>query len=254
MSSRHSTFRMRSVSVVVLCCLGCVVSARGGALTYETEGNIRPWTFGNGALPAITGPNVISFEGIPEGAFHAPGTFSLGRFVIGPLPAGTTATYHNAAFSLSLTTSLGDGTMSRPNDLPYSRISLYGALDGVVSSNNRSTVVARILEIQPSPMISFPESPIHPVLDLPFPLSSFSAASPLNLVPAAIDGGQTIVLARVTAVPEPLPAALLLLALGGLALLRAHSRNQGPWGGGSKVGKRGEAFSDGPSRSSKMNL
>lgn len=242
MPSRHSTFRMRFVSAAIVCCLGCVAPARGGAISYETRGDIWPWTFGNGGLPAITGPNAISFEGIRDGSLNAPGTFSLGRFVVGALPAGTTATYHNAAFSISLSTSLGGAKMSRPNDLPYSRISLYGVLDGVVSSNNRSTVVAKILEIQPSTMVSFPESAVHFVLDLPFPLSAFSAASPLNLVPAATQGGQTEVLAQIASVPEPSPAALLLAAMACLILLgrfagpgagdRGREKRQGPrWDG-----------------------
>jgi hypothetical protein len=215
-----SSTRIILLALLALASVSRPRATEAAAVTYTTTGQVWPWTEGNGAASAIIGPNVIAFQGVTRGTFLTPGAFRLGTFVVAPEPNGSSTIYENAAFSIWLQTSLG-GTIAPSATLsPYSTVELDGVLNGTVSSNGQSTVVATIDAITPSPPISASAGSVYTsVLDLPFPLASLSVVQPIVLA-SALRGGETALLGRITTVAEPTGLAVSTAALAGTAWIR----------------------------------
>jgi hypothetical protein len=210
---------MAAVAVVSWAALASVSGA--ASIGYSTRGDVWPWTYGNGALPGFVGTNVIRFQGVTGGKLDTSAPFSLGEFVVGALPEGSSTTYHDAAFSVTLDASpAGLATTLHPGDLPYSSVRLYGVLNGTVTGAGRSDVVAKVLSIAPNPPMSIPEVTTHPILDLPFPLGGLEVAVATTLAPSTLGGGRTPLLAEIQSVPEPTSLALFATVLAGLGLRR----------------------------------
>jgi hypothetical protein len=214
--------RIVPIAIVVLTVGEAVASVAVAApISYSTSGEVWPWTFGNGSQTGITGSNVITFQGVTDGSMASPGSFSLGKFVVGSLPVGTSTTYNNAAFTIELNTSLGNNPLPTGSGVhPFSSVMIDGVLNGTVTGAGQSNVVAHVLSIQPNTPVSTPEQPITPILDLPFSLSALSVDPTPLLSPSPIAGGQTPVLGRITAAPEPGSLAVFVVAIAGLALRR----------------------------------
>ena len=177
-------------------------------MQYSTAGAI--------GTTGISGPNVISFNSIPNGVFTASsnptGTsnFSLGEFVVAPLPDGQSTVYNNTPFRITYLTDAVGGQTPVPNDTP---IQLTGVLNGTVTGSSVSTVVATFNNVN----------------------SSFQTGSMLNalttdnarfLVPSTNNGGLSTAEARDViqpiplATPEPTSVAVFLTAITGLGLRR----------------------------------
>ena len=189
----------------------------GGAIQslmqYSTAGAI--------GTTGISGPNVISFNSIPNGVFTASsdpaGTsnFSLGEFVVAPLPDGQSTVYNNTPFRITYLTDAVGGKTPIPNDTP---IQLTGMLNGTVTGSSVSTVVATFNTVN----------------------SSFRTGNMLNalttdnarfLVPSTNNAGLSTSEARdviqpsALATPEPTSVAVFLTAITGLGLRRRLRRN-----------------------------
>ncbi len=204
---------------LVLTLLGSATRvADASTITYSTTGNIWPWTEGNGAVPGYTGTNVISFQGVSNGSFPAPGAFSLGNFVITQPTSGST-TYNNTEFTIELQTNLAGNVTPSSTVLPYSTIRLDGVLNGTVSATGQSTVVASILSIEPDAPMQIPEHQTVPTLDLPFPISALTVAQPVALNGSSTNGGTPLV-GYVTTVPEPSAFVVSLTAVAGVVWIR----------------------------------
>ena len=77
-------------------------------ISYSTRGEILPGQYGNPSAPGYQGENVISFQGVSDGTFTDPSSrFPLGDFQVAPLPPGEVTFYNNAAFTITIDTSLG---------------------------------------------------------------------------------------------------------------------------------------------------
>ncbi|WP_422928437.1 hypothetical protein [Singulisphaera sp. PoT] len=196
--------------------------ADAGTITYNTTGQVWPWSQGDGAVPGYIGTNVISFQGVTNGSFQAPGAFSLGNFVVTQPTSGST-TYNNAEFTIELQTNLGGNVASSPSVSPYSALWIDGVLNGTVSASGESNVVASVISVTPDQPLQIPENLAVPILDLPFPIAAFRVALPvvLSLTPG---GGETPLMAQVTTVPEPSPLAISALAVAGVAWIRRPRR------------------------------
>ena len=222
---RHT--RWTSSLVVLVALAGCAASAKradGAPISYHTQGDIWPWTYGKGGIPGYNGTNAISFQGVTNGTITVGSPFPLGEFVISTLPTGSSTTYHDSAFSITLDTSLGDSPVPlQPGYVPYSSLSVNGVLNGTVTGAGPSDITAKVLSITPNFPISFPEQPINPILDLPFPLSALTVEQPVVLSSSTSAAVRTTIFARVDAVPEPAPAITFLIVLAGLGL-RARAR------------------------------
>jgi PEP-CTERM motif-containing protein len=216
------------VAALLLGWLALTSVAEAAPISYHTRGEIWPWTYSHGAVPGTTGSNVITFQGINSGTMSSPGVFPLGEFLVAPLPEGTSTTYRDAAFTIALDTDLGGKAATpHPNDRPFSRLSLNGVLNGTVTGGAQSNVTARVLSIEPDTLVSIPEQPIHPILDLPFPLSALTVDQPLMLASSS-SGGSTTLWARIEAVPEPATWIVLVLALAGASYWQRQRRVIGP--------------------------
>jgi len=217
--------RARSLAFGLALVFPLASAVEAAPITYSTQGQIGPGTYSDPTAPGIQGQNVISFRGVTDGTFTDPSSrFSLGDFVVAPLPPGSVTFYNNTAFSIDLTTNLGGNVVpSNASEVPYSSLKLSGALFGVVIGDNTSGVVAWIQKVEPNPPTSIsdpPTPPLQPILDLPFDLTSLDVSRPMLLGSASLNGGQT----TFNSVPEPTTIALFLMTLTGVGL-RARSRS-----------------------------
>jgi len=196
--------------------------ANASTISYTTTGQVWPWTQGNGAVPGITGTNVISFQGITNGSFLAPGALSLGNFVVSQPTSGST-TYNNTEFTIELQTNLGGNVTASPTVLPYSSVIIDGVLNGTVSASGQSNVIASVVSVVADPPLQIPENKAVPTLDSPFPIAALNVAQPvvLSLSPS---GGETPLLAQVTTVPEPSALVVIATAMAGATWIRRPRR------------------------------
>jgi hypothetical protein len=199
--------------------LGFFACATTGAkadsiLGYSTAGSIDASSPGDG----VTGANVISFIPIKSADVDANSNISLGFFQVAAQAAGQSTTYDNTPFSITYVPSSIDATPVN------SSISITGVLNGTVTGDNFSTVVATL---NPLTNGSFQtadgttNSLVTSTLSIPA-----SQGSQL-LVPSLTGNGETTVEGLVTTTgtpanetpaPEPSTIALFLSTVGGLGL------------------------------------
>ena len=188
-------------SALALACLAFVgADARASATqSYSTSDTI----YGGG----ITGDNVLTFNPVSSGSFAGPSSIGLGAFVMSTLPDGVSTTYNNTAFSITFQPKDGNGmTVGSP-------ATITGTLNGTITGNDSSTVVATFNPTSLLPTVAGGG------------LSTFSALdSPLHLVPASA-GGLTTVQAQFiptnpVPAPEPTTLAILATSLVGVGLRR----------------------------------
>ncbi len=196
--------------------LGLMVAGTTGVhaspiVTYSTSGQV--------GTTGVTGTPVISFGSIlstSNTSFNAPSAFSLGDFQVAPLTGTTSTTYNNTPFSISYIVSNEDGATATP-------VQITGVLNGTVTGNDQSTVVAKF----------------DPISNPNFVTGSFNNTlsifdNPLSLVPSTTHDGQTTAQAFLSTspsttpppsggqneVPEPTSIALFITAIGGLGWKR----------------------------------
>jgi hypothetical protein len=174
-------------------------------VTFTTAGSI--------GTTGITGPNVISFVPESSGTVNTPSAFSLGTFVVGFLPEGTTTTYDHTPFTITYTAKKINDTTPGPNETP---ITVSGFLNGSITGPSQSDVVATF---SPIAKPSFLTGQYRNALSVLQP--------EVSLVPSTTNSGRTTAqgFLRVSAapVPEPTTAALFVAAIAGLGL-RARLR------------------------------
>jgi len=162
----------------------------------------------------VTGSNVITFKSLPSATFGSPSFFSLGDFQVAALPSGTSTTYDNTSFQISLMVDEVDGVVPDPNQSP---LVITGKLDGTVTGSNQSTVRAIF---DPIGEIGFRTGNVMNYLTLP--------VTDVYLVPSTTNNGVTTAEGhlRTVPVPEPTSIAFFLLAIAGFgARQRLRSRS-----------------------------
>ncbi len=195
--------------------LGFFACATTGAkadsiLGYSTAGSIDASSPGDG----VTGANVISFIPIKSADVDANSNISLGFFQVAAQAAGQSTTYTNTPFSITYVPSSIDATPVN------SSISITGVLNGTVTGDNFSTVVATLNPLT-NGSIQVVDGKNTVTSTLSIPLGS------QLLVPSLTGNGETTVEGLITTsgvpiketpAPEPSTIALFLSTVGGLGL------------------------------------
>ncbi len=176
-------------------------------MTYTTSGSI--------GATGIKGPNVISYVPEASGQIVTPSAFSLGTFVIGYLPPGTTTTYDRTPFSITYTATKVNGSEPTVNQSP---VTLTGFLNGTVSGPSQSDVLATF-------------SPVDkPTFLTDNYINTLSVLDPqVSLVPSTTNFGRTTAQAHLKVapappVPEPTTIALFLTTIAGVGLRHRFRR------------------------------
>lgn len=178
------------------------------AMTYATAGAIGE--------TGITGPNVISFVPESDGTVNTPSAFSLGTFVVGHLPSGTTTTYDHTPFTITYTAQqVNDETV----DLNETPLTITGFLNGSITGPSQSDVIATFNPLERSNFLTGDY------------LNTLSVLDPqISLVPSTTNTGRTTAQGhlKVTAapVPEPTTVALFLTTIAGLGLRRRFNQRK----------------------------
>lgn len=168
----------------------------------------KPTVFMNSGL------NVISFNAVAGGQYESPSSVSLGEFVVNPLPTGASVKFENTPFEIMFQTTKVNGDIPEVNETP---LKFVGKLNGELTGNTKSSVVATFDPVQPDP--TFRTGDFMNTLTVP---SSFL------LVPSSTNGGRTTVQSTITSTyyplptpaPEPTTIAVFVMAGVGLGLRR----------------------------------
>jgi hypothetical protein len=178
-------------------------------VSYTTSGQVES--------AGVTGKPVISFNSVVSNqSFNSPSSFSLGDFTEAALPTGQSTTYTNTPFSVTLLVNGVNGNTPNPNQTP---IQVTGVLNGTITGNDQSTVVARFDPIANPTFLTGTYSNTLSIFD-----------NPLSLVPSTTNNGLTTAQAYLTSTgatvntPEPSSVALFLTVLGGLGWKRFRTR------------------------------
>jgi len=196
--------------------------AAGLASAAQAEPLINYSTSGTIGLTGIDGPNVISFNSVAESSYDAPSNFSLGDFLVAPLAPAVQVTYTDTPFAITYLTNSIDGTPPEPNETP---ISITGVLNGSVTGDGRSSVVATFNPVS----IADVDADANGLLRTGDWYNSLTILdATVSLVPSTTNGGRTTAQARnevTPVVPEPTTIALFLTAIAGAGLRqRARAR------------------------------
>jgi hypothetical protein len=197
--------------------LGFFASASTGTkadsiLGYGTAGSIDASSANDG----VTGANVISFIPIKSAQVDASSNISLGFFQVAGQADGQSTTYNNTPFSITYVPASIDGIAVK------STISITGVLNGTVTGDNFSTVVATFNPLtNGSFQATDGSNTVTSTLSIPVSLGS------QLLVPSLTGNGETTVEGLITTTgtpnnetpaPEPSTIALFLSTVGGLGL------------------------------------
>jgi hypothetical protein len=179
-------------------------------LGYGTAGSIDA----SSAADGVTGANVISFIPIKTAQVDGSSNISLGFFQVAGQAAGQSTTYTNTPFSITYVPGSVDG------NAVSSTISITGFLNGTVTGNDFSTVVATFNPLtKGSFQVVDGKNLVTSSLSIP-------QGSQL-LVPSLTGNGETTVEGLIatsgspvneTPAPEPSTIALFLSTVGGLGL------------------------------------
>jgi hypothetical protein len=196
--------------------LGLFAGASTGAnadsiLSYSTAGSIDASVSNDG----VTGANVISFVPITSASVDANSNLSLGFFQVAAESGSASTTYNNTPFSITYVPGSIDG-----NAITGQAATITGVLNGTVTGNNFSTVVATFTSLtSPSSQVVDGSNLVTSTLSIP--------QGSLFLVPSLSNNGEstaegTVVSTGVpvneTPAPEPSTIALFLSTVGGLGL------------------------------------
>ncbi len=228
---RLTVVKLQRPIVALTLVLGFVSSAHADPIrvTYTTEGvvgasslyaspilywqRVPPGSQSQTGPVGIDGMPVISFQGVNNGTLTDGQPFSLGQFVVAPMPAGTSTTYTNTPFQIAFTEHTVNGAAPSPNATP---VVLDGWLSGTVSANSSSDIHIGI------------NSVLIPVQGTAFPITipAFRAGDYQNYLYIVSAGGTyspiEAELNLVQSVPEP--GAIVIFGLVGVALIHYHRR------------------------------
>jgi hypothetical protein len=182
------------------------------ASVAEADPISQPISYGTfGSIGGVNDPSAgpITFTGAPFGSSrNFPGTFSLGQFTVPTLPTSASLTYNNTPFTINADI----GAVPGGGGWPYTDVKFTGVLNGTVTGNNQSTLLASVTSI----------SQFGPGT-LPFPITAITVAPQLLTAGGAstiLTAQLTDALGQVITVPEPTTLALFMVAAGGLGLRR----------------------------------
>ena len=204
MQMTQGWIRLRS-AVIALGFFACASTGAkaDGILTYGTSGFVI-------GTSGVTGTPAITYESVTNANVDPTSNLPLGEFQVAALPTNQTTVYNNTPFSFNLLPSQFNGSPLAN----FTELSVSGVLNGTLTGNEASSVVATI---NPIPNDTFKLGDATSTLtDLP---------TTLLLVPAS-SGGVTTLEGSITTLGSPAPApepstiALFLSTVGGLALRR----------------------------------
>lgn len=201
------SFSMRTLSAIIsLLVLSSAINvASSHAAAISSVPSYGFTTSGQIGSEGISGINALSYRSQTDPIWGTTGTRYLGQFLVAPLPNGVTTTYKDTPFSISI---LPAGL--QVNDTWYTQnlqpIVLKGTLNGSMTGNNYSNVVATF-------------DPVDPWVDIvqggiPGYQTFLSGVGPFVVNP----GGTTDVsmnwLLVANPVPVPEPSTLVVIASG----------------------------------------
>ena len=187
-------------------------------------------TYAYNTSGSISGPSNAPITFQPESStttLATPGSVVLGQFITNPLPTTASLAYNDTPFSVTLNVGGFNSTSPQTGPVNDTLYTISGVLNGTVSGDGTSSMMATATSISTTGAYSTP----------PFPISDLVISSQGIVAPNGSTAGVTTLTARVTAAgspipglpapaPEPSTIAILGLALAGWAGCR-RSRPQG---------------------------
>lgn len=222
MRTKHGWAGLRLAVISLGLCASMTSGLSASPIESSLASLMQFGTSGSIGTTGITGPNVISYVPVSSGSFTTPSAFSLGTFVVGYQPQGTTTSYDHTPFAITYTAQKVNGTVPTPNETP---VTVTGFLNGSVSGPDQSNVVATFNPISNPNFLTGAYSNTLSVLD-----------PQVSLVPSTTNNGQTTAQAHLavvaapdssqTQVPEPATIAFFLTTIAGLGLRHRLLRRQ----------------------------